>query len=311
MSAGGQQDSCRQRTIPVSIFGVDGSPVPLLSSANLEGSYRKKPVAVTGAVINREPPRVVLLLDASASMHGPRSQHDLNFSVDLAEDLLSGMPSASEVGLGFFSEELEPIARPTSDRKTLIYQLEGLRSNPSSSRGKTALWAAIFDSVKMFERPRLGDAIYVITDGGDNLSHITAKDVARTLGEASVRLFAFVFQRERDSAATSPEERTGPAIVHQVVDDTGGTIVGYEGDSFGVFTKSHDSAFVGKSGKPTRLGSLLGSQYRQLSSFYRVDIDLPETLDKPQKWELDLTGFGKSERDKLVLRYPHMLVPCH
>src|SRR5260370_34132044 len=103
----------------------------------------------------------------------------------------------------------------------------------------------------MFDRPHLGDTIYVITDGGDNASKITTKDVARTLAEGGVRLFAFTFQR--DSAGTSPEERIGPGSVRQIVEDTGGTIIPYHGGYIGAFPIHQDLALVDKSGKPTQL----------------------------------------------------------
>ena len=133
--------------------------------------------------------------------------------------------------------------------------------------------------------------------------------VAQILGEVEIRLFGFIFQSQ--GPVVSPEETVGPAYVRQIAVDTGGTIVSYPVDKVYVFQLGQEPALLDKSGKPTQLGSLLGSQYRQISSFYRVDIDVPETVDKPREWKLDLVGFSKSQREKLVLRYPHMLVPCH
>src|SRR5882672_10388711 len=190
-----QRDSCRQRMIPVSIGTTDGGPVPPLDSANFGGTYRKKPIRVTSTAINQEPPRVVLLLDTSGSMRGMTSADERNFSVDLAEDLVLAMPAASEIGLGFFYNEFDPISLPTVDHKKLRFQLEALRSHPSSFRGRTALWDAILDSVKMFDRPHLGDAIYVITDGGDNDSKTKQKHVVQALREVGIRLFAFINQK--------------------------------------------------------------------------------------------------------------------
>jgi von Willebrand factor type A domain len=82
------------------------------------------------------PLRVELLFDVSGSMRELRSEANWN----LAGDLLSAMPPDSEVGLEFFSKDLEPVVRPTTNRKALLDQVEGLRSRKSTS-GKTALWA--------------------------------------------------------------------------------------------------------------------------------------------------------------------------
>jgi hypothetical protein len=310
--ASAQRNACQQRSIPVSIDSMDGIPVPPLNSVNFEGSYRNQPVRVTSAVINQEPPRVILLFDASASMHGKRSESEWNLTVDIGEDLVAGMPLASEIGLAFFSAKSVRVTNPTNDRQKLRNELKALRTDSKAlvpGTGQTALWDAILESLKMFDHPHLGDAIYVITDGGDNASKATRKYVAETLGEAGVRLFAFTFQNE--SAGTSAEERVGPANVSQTVDDTGGTTVVYVGGYLGVFPIPQDPALVDKSGKATQLGSLLMLQYGRISNFYRVDINLPETVDKPRKWKLESAGFSKSERDRLMLRYPQLLVPCH
>src|SRR5258706_3126616 len=175
-----QQDACQHRSIPVSVARNDDFPVPPLRNTNFEGTYRNKPVRITSAAISYEPPRVVLLLDVSGSMRDRRSESNWNFMVDIAEDLLSRMPAAAEVGLGFFSDELEPVASPTTDRKTLTDHLEGLRSR-TQPIGRTALSAAILNSLKMFDGPHLGDIIYVITDGEENKSKVPMAQVAQIL----------------------------------------------------------------------------------------------------------------------------------
>jgi hypothetical protein len=310
--ASSQQGSCQHRTIPVSVSTKDGAPAPPLDSVNLEGTYLRKQIRVTSTVLNQEPPRGVLLLDASGSMHDPRSSFDWNFTVDLGEDMVAWMPPTFEIGLAFFSTKMVRVISPTSERQKLMEELETSRKHFKTlvtGPPRTALWAAILDAVKMFDRPRLGDSVYVITDGGDNASIVKMKDVAQTLGEGGVRLFAFVFQK--DNSPVSPEERSGPENVLKLVDDTGGTIVAYHYEYHNVFLQLPAPALFDKSGKPTHLGALLGSQYRQIFNFYRVDIDLPEAVDKPRELKLDLVGFSKPQRNNLVLTYPHMLVPCH
>ena len=212
------------------------------------------------SLANQEPPRIVLLLDTSGSMYGLRSASEMNFSLDLAENLVSSLPSSYEIGLEFFSTEFDPVSRPTSDRKMLMNQLESLRSHPSSFKGRTALWSAILNSLKLFDHPHIGDAIYVMTDGGDNASKVTKKYVTQTLAETGVRLFAFVFQQARRPS----EEELGPIYVKQIVDDTGGAMIAYVGTDLINFPLHAVPALFDDSGKITRFGSLLASQYRQI-----------------------------------------------
>jgi hypothetical protein len=308
-----QRDACQHRTVPVSVARNDDVPVDPLSSANFEATYRKKPVRIISATITQAPSRVVLLLDVSGSMRDPRSESNWKLMVDLAEDVLSAAPPASELGLGFFSKELDPVALPTTDRKSLLAQLESLRSR-KRSLGQTALWAAILDSLKMLDRPHLGDVIYVITDGEDNKSRVTMNKVTQTLDETGVRLFAFLFQRLGFDAGRGPVGTSGPIDMLRITEDTGGRAIGFSTfyqDAYFAAIPVQDPALVDQSGKPTWLGSHLRSQYRQIFNFYRVDIDLPEAVDKTGDWRLDLVGFDKSQRDKMVLKYPHKLGPCY
>ena len=303
-----EQDACQQRTVIVSLGTKDGTPIPELARTNLEGTCRKKPVDITSAIFNQDPPRVILLLDIRGSMDNSTSNFDRNLSQNVAENLISSLPPDSEIGLGFFYKEFTPVALPSTNRTILKLQMEALRSHPASFRGKTALWTGILKAVKMFNHPHSGDAIYVITDGGDNASDTTMKHVVQTLRELDIRLFAFVFRR---LAGASPEEQLGLGSVLEAVEETGGTIISLQDDIRGDFSGVHGSADIYKSGRLTEFGSRLGSQYRQISNFYRVQINLPERVDKSQDWRLDLAGFSKSQRDKLVLRYPHKFVPCH
>jgi hypothetical protein len=306
-----QQGSCEQRTIPVSVSSEDGTPVPPLTGSDFEATYRKEPVRITSAAINREPFRVVLLFDDSDSMHEPRSASAWNFAVDLGEDIVSVLPHTSEIGLEVFASELVRVANPTTERLELKSKVEALRTQSKSvlpGHRDTALWDAIIDSAKMLDTPRLGDVIYVITDGGENASSASLKRVTQTLEESGVRLFGFVFVK--DITNSSRETPIDPSDLQKIVDDTGGTWVARHNEYQGVFLRPQDPALLDKLGKPTRLGLLLVSQYRQMFGYYRLNIDLPAKLDKREQLKLRLAGLSKSQQDNLVLRYPRNLFPC-
>jgi hypothetical protein len=109
---------------------------------------------------------------------------------------------------------------------------------------------------------------------------------------------------------SSEEEVIGPPTVDRVVRETGGTILTQLTRTVGSMQISGEATLVDKSGKPTLLASYLGSQYRQLTSFYRISFNLPEALHKPQGWKLELAGLEKSQRGKFSLAYPQMLAAC-
>jgi hypothetical protein len=305
-----QEIACQQRTIPISVGTVDGAPPPPIQPANIEGTYRNKPIHVMSISINKEPARILLLLDTSARMRSVTSPSGKNLSVELAEALAANMPPTSEIGLGTFDKELVPVLLPTTDRGELNQQLEGLNSHLPSFKGKTALWDALIGSVKMFNHPHLGDAIYLVTDGeNDSFKTNKVESVTHVLGEADVRLFTFMLV---DNPEYDLEEKFGWESVAEIVDATGGALVIEKGNFLRGFPITHhEAALVNRFGEPTQLALSLVPQYRQIVSFYRAVIDLPEPADKPRKWKLNLVGFSKPQQNNLTLTYPHMLVQCH
>jgi hypothetical protein len=303
-----QRPSCQQRTIPVSVVSKNNSPLPSLSAANFEGEYRQKPVRIISATVNKEPPRVVLLLDASGSMQGPISEW--SFAVGIAEDLVTGLPPTTEIGLVIFSTKSTRVATPTNERQKLMNELETLRTDPRAlppKPRKTALWDAIVDSFNMLDRPRLGDVIYVVTDGLDNASSAKSKEVTQTLGAVGVRLFAFAI---RDEPHNIPPELLSAQNFLQTVENSGGIFVYFRPKINGVVAYFPDPDFFEKSGKLTNVGLGLALQYQQMLSFYRLEIDVPAVVDKPRELKLDLVGFGKLQLESLVLTYPAILLPC-
>ena len=159
----------------------------------------------------------------------------------------------------------------------------------------------------MLDRPRLGDVIYVVTDGVDNASRVTNREVTQTLGAVGVRLFAFAI---RDEPHSLPPELSSAQNFLQTVEDSGGILVNFRPRISGVVDYFPDPDFFEKSGKLTNIGLGLALQYRQMLSFYRLEIDLPAVVDKPRELKLELVGFGKLQLESMVLTYPGILLPC-
>jgi hypothetical protein len=292
-----EESGCLKRAIPVSSFNADTSSTPELVAGSLEGFYEKKPVLVKSVQLENTPPRVVLLVDTSGSM-----DTRVNATIDAAEGVLSSMPDTLQVGLAFFSVDTIPVVLPTTDRKVLIFQLESLRKNHASFRGDTALWSALIQGAKMLETPRTEDAIYLVSDGGENKSAETGKNVLTVLTRAGVRLFAFILTSARSRSHTA-EELDGPSEIQKLVVATGGTsIVTTENN----LPYSARAIFTDRNGNPTQLGLSVSQQLNQLLRFYRVQITLPESVDKPREWKLRFIGKGKN----VILTYPKMLSPC-
>ncbi len=304
LPAYGQENSCQRRTVPVSLETKDASPASDLSSANLEGSYRNQAVHINLVAPEPKLPRIILLLDTSGSMKGSENQ-----LIDMSEELLSKLPPAMEAGLAFFATDIAPVALPTTDREKLEYQLEALRKSPPSFKGRTALLKSVIGSVQMLGNSSPGDVIFVISDGEDNKSSLTEEKTAISLTRAGIRVFGLVFE-DPIGIRNRSQEAASNINLWQMIENTGGIGISYLGVFIGHFPAGKNPSLYDKTGQPTQLEISLEEQRRQLSTFYRVEIDLPEAVDKPREWKLGLTGFSKPQLHNLILRYPHLLAPC-
>jgi Ca-activated chloride channel family protein len=87
---------------------------------------------------------------------------------------------------------------------------------------QTALLDAIYYGVeKMREASHQRKALLVVSDGGDNRSRYTEGEVRAQVREADVEIYAIgIF----DPYASTPEERTGPQLLDEVSEETGGRL---------------------------------------------------------------------------------------
>ena len=74
--------------------------------------------------------------------------------------------------------------------------------------------------------PRANRALVLVSDGGDNNSHYKAQDIRDIVKEADTQIFAFgVFDPVIFPQLTS-EEVSGPKLLAQIADQTGGRAFG-------------------------------------------------------------------------------------
>jgi len=91
----------------------------------------------------------------------------------------------------------------------------------SHSHGSTALLDAILLGLAEIRKSKQNKrALLLISDGGDNNSRYSEKEVRRGLQEADVLIYAIgVF-----GDAKSPEEAEGPALMNRIAESTGGRL---------------------------------------------------------------------------------------
>jgi len=298
-----------QRAIPVSIFNRGNASAPEFTSRDFTGSFKGKSVHVNSIIPDPGPRRVIILLDISGSMLGSTTDADWNFPLDIAEILLVKMPPNTQIGLAVFATELGHVVALTNDRKKLNQELEVVRkSRWQFGDRNTAIWDAILAGAKMFDSPQVGDALYLITDGFDNKSEHSAQNAVQELFCNGIRLFPFVLaDRRKTDHEIRPSSFSAHLKLTDMATDTGGLSATAMRPSSSDFQKWE---FVDKSGNPTELTASLFAQYQQILNVYRMSIDIPGGLEKPEAWHLDFDGLGKSARSNLLLLYPQKIASC-
>jgi len=291
-----QQDECRQRIVPIHVSTRDGALPVKLTPAHFEATYANKPVRVTAVSGEQKPQRLIVLLDASGSVRGGTTA-GWEATIEVAAQLLAAMPPL-EIGLALFSEEVEPVVRPTSMRERVIEEIERLRGGPREPQGgrrqRTALWDSLLDSARMFGPLRPGDVLYVITDGVDNFSESRPAAVTQALLSEGIRLFAFAIANQGFAYGSGELER--------MVEDTGGVVAAGSATDWRAFRAARASSPI---------GAALYAQHRQILGFHRLEMELAETVVRPQPWRLALTGLDENEMKSVVLNYPARLFPCN
>ena len=290
-----QSDPCARRTVPVSVSSSEGNPLTGLTTDKFQATFRHHPITVLSVTPNDTPVRVFMALDASGSMTHEGKIWQAYIAV--AEAVLDQLPASTRVGLMVFSDHVELSVPLTMNRTVIRAQFEQLRSRHRVA--STALWDTLRASALQFEPPLPGDSIYAITDSDDDASRIGLNAAEEILVGRGVRLFTFSIEPERPGPRP---KRWDKSLTHGIVEATGG---------YSVLIPEGRVASLSRTGKdatnPANDLTPLSQQLQLISTFARVELEMPEALHKLEEW--DLRAIGMTGRD-LVVEFPHKLASC-
>ena len=93
----------------------------------------------------------------------------------------------------------------------------------TESKGRTALLDAIYLALnKMKEARNSQKALLVISDGGDNSSRYTEREIKRLVRESDVQIYAIGIFEPFGRRSRTPEEMAGPGLLTEIAESTGG-----------------------------------------------------------------------------------------
>jgi Ca-activated chloride channel family protein len=195
--------------IPVSVNDPLNRPVTGLEKENFRLFDDRVEQSITQFAMDDEPVAVGLVFDTSGSM-GDK----LKTSRMAARQFFNtSNPEEDEFFLVEFDNNPRLEVPLTKDTGTIEAQLTF-----SKSQGSTALLDAILLAVHEMRRSKMKKkALLIISDGGDNHSRYSQKEVENVVRESDVLIYSIgVF-----GGGSTPEEYGGPGLLSHVSESTG------------------------------------------------------------------------------------------
>jgi hypothetical protein len=278
-------DTCLLPHVIVNVVGQQGKTIWGLPPESFQVRAGNQP-AVVRSVQPGAGHRVVLLVDVSGSIN----KKTWEIARAAAGNILVAAPSTFRVALVLFSDRIiDTIGfdRPATDIVERLTRLE-------NGKGGTAILDSVAYSIELLQPSGLGDAIYVISDGGENASKTHRTDVEKKLLAGRIRLFTFIL-RPRTQLAT-PEEAARLNLLEELTQVSGGAAV--DEDS----TESFDAR--------QRLSVALQHGYDRIAHFYDLQLSIPERLAKKERLRLEILDEDGRKRKDVSVSYPQYLLPC-
>lgn len=283
--AGGGNDDCLQRSIPIT-FIQNAQNAPPLRPQDLQIAVKGTSASILSVAQDNHSPRVTLLIDSSGSMGPPNGKSPWGIALQTVKFAANAIPPQSSVAVGTFGEHVQ--VSEFRDRSSSLEQV--LAWTKEQPKGRTALFNAVSSTSSLFKAPQFGDAIYLVTDGDDNRSSVTLPQLEDELIRRGIRVFVFLVNK--NGSFHIPEERRGPENMAELAQTTGGSLISLPW-SEEWFTKP-DAA------------SLVKSIREQVESPYLMKLQLTSRLSKPAKLSITRSHDPKA----YTIAYPRRLEPC-
>jgi Ca-activated chloride channel homolog len=204
--------------VPVSVTDPSNRYVLGLEKQDFHLFEDDAPQTITFFSSEDAPLSIGLLVDTSGSMGAK-----LDTSRRAVVEFLKTLNASDEAFLVEFSDQAELAVSLTNDSAAIESKLTSINSG-----GLTAMLDAVhvgLQEMKRAKNPR--KALLMISDGGDNNSRYTAKQIEDLVREADVQIYAMgvfepVFSFGPTTAGLTTAEMSGPKLLSEISDQTGG-----------------------------------------------------------------------------------------
>jgi hypothetical protein len=269
---------CSSRDVAVNVRDAKGNFVDGLTLTSFQATINHQPIRVVADKTINSGARVVLLVDLSESMR-------FNATKFIAEHFVANMSGALRIAMVTFSDHILETLDFGSLPRDILLHLEH-----SENLGHTSLHDSVVNAAGMFHEPRPGDAIYVITDGGDNRSSSRPTAVGHLLESKGIRLFWFDLN---DRYFPTEQARLGQSDMKWLTELSGGLVVE---TSDPIDRRSFDE--------------LVSGIYGSMKNFYDLSLELPSAADDRRSWNLEVLDNQGKKLKGVKVYYSKPLPAC-
>jgi Ca-activated chloride channel homolog len=196
--------------VPVVITDNLNRPVIGLDQQNFQLFENKKPQEIKHFSSEDAPVSIGVIVDTSGSMAE---------KLDRAREAVKQFCEAANPQDEFFMITFADAPRLATDFTFHTEQIENDLLT-ARSKGRTALLDAIYMGVQKMRDAHYGrKALLILSDGGDNHSRYSEREVKAAIKESDVMVYAV---GTYDSYVSTQEERLGPELLSSVAQLTGG-----------------------------------------------------------------------------------------
>jgi Ca-activated chloride channel homolog len=196
--------------VPVHVTNAMGMSVTGLTVNNFRILEDRVEQTVSSFAMDDAPVSIGFLFDASGSMRTKMKK-----SAEAAAAFFKTANPDDEFFLIEFNDRAKLVEPFTTNSDAIYRQIAHTKPN-----GRTTLIDALFLAAAQMKKARhIRKAIVIISDGGDNWSRRSPRELRSVLLEADVQVYAMgIF----DDEMRTEEERFGPQLLDEITEETGG-----------------------------------------------------------------------------------------
>jgi len=199
--------------VPAQVTNVLGTPVTDLRKEDFKIFEDGVEQPITNFTREDAPLSIGLLFDISGSM-----RNKIQKATEAAAEFFKTSNPQDEFFLIEFSDRPKLVVPFTSDPDE-VYD----RIAHAKPFGRTSLLDAIQMGMREMKHGRnTRKALVIVSDGGDNRSRQTAREIKEAMLESDLQLYAMGIFDPEDMHKHSVEEQNGPKLLEELADESGG-----------------------------------------------------------------------------------------